>query len=113
MLRYTSDICKCSLDAISSLAKYLVNECDRAAAENKQLLDALQYFLNVSWNRDAYKSSQICFVSIIICQKFVRVDLTHFKCKLAVLVVAKFSVNRGGSSIAFVLGSLFIIDIIF
>ena len=47
MFRYNANLAKCSLDALSSLAKYLHNECDRSDPVNMPLHNALLHFLNV------------------------------------------------------------------
>ena len=44
---YGTDVAKCSLDALSSLAKYYFTECDKTQPSSSQLAAALLQFLNI------------------------------------------------------------------
>ncbi|XP_066917411.1 exportin-4-like isoform X2 [Clytia hemisphaerica] len=72
-----TEVAKCSLDALSSLAKYLHNECDRNDPINLPLHNALLHFLNMvfehivlgHFNMELIEPAAECFFLLICCHQ--------------------------------------------
>lgn len=74
---YGADSAKCSLDALSSLAKYYCNECDKNDESGKILFEALREFLNIvfqhivlgQFNMDLIEPSAEALFLLICCHQ--------------------------------------------